>query len=516
MTLAMSRPWKHPNSGVYWLRKRVPDDLRARIGKREEKRSLGTRNPEEAKRRHAQLMTELDERWKNLRAGPRNLTEKEAHEIAARIYEQYVAKHSEDPSEQTFWDARIGESLWVKKPMPRLVDEKTMLEFVNAYDPDEPKKYEMRDWCLNVAQQELSSHGLAANSNNKTKLAHAVSTAMQNASLTLARYARGDFTSDSYSSGPRITSQQNRPETNAGKKITFERLFEGWVAEKKPGAKTQYAWERVLKQLAAFLGHNDASRLTADDLIRWKTSLIAAELKTKTIRDGKLAPVRAILQWGVDNRHLNGNPGERVTIDLRSKHVDKKRGYSEDEARKVLQAAVKEPDALHLWVPLLCAYTGARVSEVCQLRAEDVVEVENIWCVRFAPEAGSLKNVSSERAVPLHPALIEQGFLKFVNKIGSGPLFAELTPDRFGSRGGNGAKIIARWVRSLGLKDPRISPNHSWRHRLRTLGRRHGLAIDILDAITGHQRKTVADRYGEFPLEALQRELTKIPVLKLN
>lgn len=203
----MSRPWKHPNSGVYWLRKRVPDDLRALIGKREEKRSLGTRNPEEAKRRHAQLMTELDERWKNLRAGPRNLTEREAQEIAATIYEQYVAKHSENPSEQTFWNVRIGENLWANKPMPRLVDEKTMLEFINAYDPDEPKKYEMKNWCLNVAQQELDSHGLAANSNNKTKLAHAISTAMQNASLTLARYTRGDFTTESHSSGRRITKQ---------------------------------------------------------------------------------------------------------------------------------------------------------------------------------------------------------------------------------------------------------------------------------------------------------------------
>jgi integrase len=118
--------------------------------------------------------------------------------------------------------------------------------------------------------------------------------------------------------------------------------------------------------------------------------------------------------------------------------------------------------------------------------------------------------------VPLHPALIEQDILNFVSKVGSGPLFADVTPDRFGSRGGNGAKIIGRWVRSLGLEDPRISPNHSWRHRLRTLGRRHGLAIDILDAITGHQRKTVADNYGEFPLEALQRELTKIPTVRIN
>jgi len=40
MPLAMSRPWKHPNSGVFWLRKGVPEDLRKIVGKREEKRSL--------------------------------------------------------------------------------------------------------------------------------------------------------------------------------------------------------------------------------------------------------------------------------------------------------------------------------------------------------------------------------------------------------------------------------------------------------------------------------------------
>ena len=28
MALAVARPWKHPKTGIYWLRKRVPDDLR--------------------------------------------------------------------------------------------------------------------------------------------------------------------------------------------------------------------------------------------------------------------------------------------------------------------------------------------------------------------------------------------------------------------------------------------------------------------------------------------------------
>ena len=69
MPLAMSRPWKHPNSGVYWLRKGVPEDLRELVGKREEKRSLGTRDPVEAKRRHAEALAEIERRWANLRAG---------------------------------------------------------------------------------------------------------------------------------------------------------------------------------------------------------------------------------------------------------------------------------------------------------------------------------------------------------------------------------------------------------------------------------------------------------------
>ena len=54
MPLAMSRPFKHPRSGVYYLRKGVPEDLRELVGKREEKRSLETRDPAEAKRRHAE------------------------------------------------------------------------------------------------------------------------------------------------------------------------------------------------------------------------------------------------------------------------------------------------------------------------------------------------------------------------------------------------------------------------------------------------------------------------------
>ncbi len=99
---------------MYWLRKRVPDDLRTQLGKREEKRSLETRDPAEAKQRLAAVLVELDKRWANLRAGPRVLTEREAHEIAVRIHDAHLARYLENPSQHSGheWDATLGDLLW--------------------------------------------------------------------------------------------------------------------------------------------------------------------------------------------------------------------------------------------------------------------------------------------------------------------------------------------------------------------------------------------------------------------
>jgi integrase len=249
--------------------------------------------------------------------------------------------------------------------------------------------------------------------------------------------------------------------------------------------------------------------------VSWKGSMVAAGLRAKTIQDAKLAPLRAILQWGVHNKHLTSNPAEGVSLDAKSKQSEKKRSFTDEEAKTILRAASAEKDPVRRWVPWIGAYSGARVSEICQLRSEDVLKIDDIWCMKLDPEAGSLKTSGSERVIPVHPALLEAGFVKFATRTKPGPLFADLAPDKFGKRGGNGTKVIGRFVRQLGLADLRLSPSHSWRHRIKTLGRRHGLAQDILDAITGHGSRSVADSYGEFPVEALFRELSKIPTLSL-
>jgi hypothetical protein len=126
----MSRPWKHPKTGVYWLRKRVPLDLRARVGKREEKRSLKTRDPAEAKRRHLQALSDLEVQWANLRAGPCTLTEREAHDLATVVHDHWLEIHRDNPSEQNVWPTSLGERVF--RPRPPIGPGRSVTEIVRA------------------------------------------------------------------------------------------------------------------------------------------------------------------------------------------------------------------------------------------------------------------------------------------------------------------------------------------------------------------------------------------------
>lgn len=506
MALAMSRPWKHPKTGIYWLRKRVPEDLRAAIGKSEEKFSLKTHDAAEAKRLHAAALADIEERWTNLRAPTHKLDISELQRISEEAH-QRVVKHGHIPGIN--WDIEVADHLWEGDWGAPKIDDVLAINFVAQ--GIEQTMHE--NWCRQAAEECIAHRGLKVHDEDRLRIAKAIGSGIQRAALLLRRHARGDYSDEAVVAPPTVMSVP--PLSSRGDAaVSFKSLLEGWAAEKRPSEKTTYSWTRVLNQLADFIGHNDAVRLTQADLLRWKASMVEGGLRTKTIRDSKVAPLRAILQWGVDNGKLAANPASRIVVDVRAKTSERIRGFTDEEAAQILGAAAKEQDPVKRWVPLLCAYTGARLSEICQLRRQDIFQRSGLWCMKFDPDAGSLKNENSERAVPLHPAIETEGFLQFVSATKPGPLFSNLSMDRFGNRGGSGTKIIGRWVRGLGLADERLSPSHSWRHRFKTLGRRHGLMPDIVNAITGHHKKTVADSYGEFPIEALHRELLKIPTLK--
>ncbi|MGK7062713.1 DUF6538 domain-containing protein [Bradyrhizobium sp. 1050_B9_N1_2] len=434
MPLAMSRPWKHPKTGIYQLRKAVPDDLRKLVGKREEKVSLRTRDPGEAKVRHAKAFAELEARWANLRAGPKALTECDAHQLAIVAHDRWLEQHKDNPTQQTSWDIELGGRLFgVPKTLKEITAEAERLADFSVLETPESKILRMEQACLDAANDYLTANGIFVDHQNRRTMARALGVAVQRASVTLARLARGESIQDfpfSYTAvSPRV-GNASAPQ----RAVTFQDLLNGWAAERRPVAKTVYEWSRVFRELEKYLGHTDALRLTPEKLIDWKGVMVSAGLRAKTIQGSKLSPVRAILQWGVQNKLLESNAAEGISLDVKAKQGERKRSFTDEEAKIILRAARFEKDSVKRWVPWIGAYTGARLSEICQLRCEDVLKIDEVWCIKFAPEAGSLKTSGSERVVPVHPALIDSGLLNYVSKVRSGPLFAELSPDKFGKR----------------------------------------------------------------------------------
>ncbi|NBA95002.1 site-specific integrase [Pseudomonas sp. R5(2019)] len=65
----IAQPFRHPESGIYYLRRRVPDDLRPIIGKTEIRRSLNTRNHQQAKAAFAIAYAESERLFSDARNG---------------------------------------------------------------------------------------------------------------------------------------------------------------------------------------------------------------------------------------------------------------------------------------------------------------------------------------------------------------------------------------------------------------------------------------------------------------
>lgn len=209
--------------------------------------------------------------------------------------------------------------------------------------------------------------------------------------------------------------------------------------------------------------------------------------------------------------------------------MGRERGFTDSEALAILKAArdyqppfsanprtreAEPTTAAKRWTPWLCAYTGARVTEITQLRKEDLREHDGIPFVRVTPEAGTVKT-GQYRDVPLHPHLIELGFLAFVASRPAGPLFYQgpAHPDKQ-HPSLMVATRIGKWVRGLGVTGE-VAPNHGWRHRFKTVAIEAGMDARARDAIQGHAARTAGDSYGDVTLKARREAILRHPRYEL-
>lgn len=314
-----------------------------------------------------------------------------------------------------------------------------------------------------------------------------------------------------------------------GTPVSILGLFESYVAERKPEPATVKSYRPKVEMFKAFLGHDDARRITKRDVAKWKDQLLETggaagkPLNPKTVRATYLSSVKISLRQGVDNGLLAENVADGVSVAGRKRRPrTRPAGFTDQEAEMILEATLQDHRSslserrllARRWIPWLCAYTGARVDEMAQLRAEDIAKIDGVWTIHITPEAGGTKS-GDARFVAMHPHLVEQGFPQ-VAEDAEGPIFYDPSASRGGSEAHPMSKKvgqhIAEWVRKeIGVTDKRVQPNHGWRHRFKTVARECRMIPEIRDYIQGHVPRSEGEGYGNTSPKATLAEISLHP-----
>ena len=335
----------------------------------------------------------------------------------------------------------------------------------------------------------------------------------------LIRRAKGDYGEDTH------PKEFPKLERAADPSTTPWALFERWIEEVQPAAATVDRWRGVFLKLKEDFPTHTAAAFTTEEIREWLRGLINPQRSAGTVRDVWKVAGRTVFGWASEQHIIQRNPFSDVKITVpRRNTMRETKAFTPAEIKVILKAAsavqARTPtEAARRWVPWLCAYTGARAGEITQLRGSDVVTQDGIAAIRITPEAGAQKARKS-RTVPLHPHLIEQGFFKFIEAAGRGPLFYNPPkattdkPDLTNPRKPRSVKArehLAAWVRELGITDPDVQPNHAWRHTFKQVGHRNEISERLLDAIVGHAPVNVGRGYGTPTLNDMDAALRKFP-----
>lgn len=509
MVLVMARPWKHPETGVYYLRVRVPRDLVERVGRSIEKSTLHTKDPSEARVAFAKALAETHSRWAEIRKGVQTLTDRQIEALAGEVY---LVVRARLPHDARGWPIRHHFSFF------RYALEMALGE--EPYPTGHPGEH-LTVWQRSESMVApdvaavLSRHGLSVDEYTYRRLIQASARSVLQAIKQTLRESEGDWRPDpDVGRFPELAlATAPAPAVSVGVEAFWEKVSVGYAAD------TMRRWRAILDRFVASAGIEDMTLATTAHVEAWRDAALAkGNVSPRSFANNDLTAIKTMFNRAVQAKMLLASPAKEVTVEQARKQLGRDmRDLYDDEAKLILQKTLDKPPlrlskhlaAARRWVPWICAYTGARVTEVTQARACDIRKVDQLWCIYITPEAGTTKSRRG-RFVPLHEHLLEQGFIDFVQTHRRDQrLFASQVDGEKTRAAQVTSGKLADWVRTI-VTDPDVAPNHGWRHRFETEARFH-MAEMFIDAIQGHAGKTQGRKYGRFPPRMLGPLIAKMP-----
>jgi integrase len=297
--------------------------------------------------------------------------------------------------------------------------------------------------------------------------------------------------------------------------ITTARLeaFRAYRKARDISAKNIDAQESKLEKLSAFLA-TTGKPLDFDCVSAWLDSIKAAS-KTKT---QYLNAGNTFWKWAMQNdarwkEDFKGafTPFERHDLPQlkgKAKKDIQRVAYELSEIPKLYAAAQKRETSALADLILLGAYTGARIEELCQLRTENVIDVEGVQSFDIVDS----KTVAGIRVVPVHPALTAL-VKRLMEDTNDGYLIPSTADNKYDRRSEPLGKAFGKMKESLGFD--RFHVFHSIRMTAITQLVRASVAGPIIAELVGHETGTVTyDVYsqGHSAVQKLEA-ISKLPTL---
>lgn len=547
-------PWLTKRGDVYYLRAPVPSDIRETFGKVEVSFSLRTKDLRQANRLIHGKATEVAERFEAHRGtldqeSQRVLATLPASRLDAHELGQACDQHFQNVTDQNF-DSRAAvleqvrsdvqgfvDGKFIKHPttswystfFEELTTDQALLVCFNHQTNERLTSLEdalaLGDAALGVAAAvEL---GLALHDKDRRRAARRLMEAEADAlrAILAKDHSRYDQIISRHACAS-AAATQTLGGTGKSKSLTWEQLVAEWEKAHEQSGGSPKVRKEWRARLLAFAKHAGVlpSKVTDTHVRTWRDKRLAEGRSPITVSDSDIACIRVIFARAIREKLLAGpSPTEGVVVDNKNRAARKMKGFSNNEAAIILEKAKLQGESWKRWVPWLCAFTGSRVSTMMNLRAIDVKWVDGHHVVEVTKEAGPTKTDDSERQIPIHAALIGDGFLEFVADRKGKRLFFDEHPRRqqgAENPGKSRCNRLAAWVRGLeGIQVGRAhnkDPSHAWRHWLKTALRRAGVPDSVADGITGHAPRSKGAGYGEVELDAKADALAKIAVPQLR
>lgn len=194
---------------------------------------------------------------------------------------------------------------------------------------------------------------------------------------------------------------------------------------------------RVFKLLDMYFKNKSLKDIKFEDLIDFRDILFEIPLSYTTKNFFKGKDLDFIINNNDDYEKLSNNVIHKyiirvnqyfdymykldyiVKIDFKIPNIDpkgkKRQNYTNEEIQKISDL-MKNDTKENQFIASIATYQGMRLKEITQLKREDIIEIGDIYCISInINDDKTTKTDTSIRTIPIHPKLIELGFLEFVN-----------------------------------------------------------------------------------------------------